>query len=745
MSSTWATRLANGDGQRLRFYITIQGIPDVFQNSGTDLPSTVEDSARPRRQMLHIPQQGGSELDLNRRRMIGGSLRFTLDEDEDGTLAALFAARTPRTTYIAADHTAAGTTITVGSNTLLDSAGTLYCMGETITWTAKSGGTQLTGATRGAYGSRALTHFGDSTDGESVYEVPPTWVGRRVYLYAYFENEDGSTTTDLVERVGTFSIENQPTYSGNGEWTISCSELTDEVGKKLLGRGVKLESLDAPAALTDGDIPLPTYFLNKFAAPGTGAKTFALMGDPIEYFVRQFISKDADSITVEDVGNLRFFFNKISHIAVLQDSPAQCLAWAAISRAGDTANGAFDVYPGREHTDPGEPEWAFGAGIDASEVDTTSFALITDGTVWCYVIADEHPFEQLLDDFTLITRTFWYTNRDGKLAVKRLDPASASTFTFSDANIEANPAPSVELDESGIRPRVRFICNYDPIAGEHRLALEFNDVELMRLYPQIVETYEVKSRAIWVEPSRSNPFYEQGIAEPPPRTTSRSVPGAGLFSGAQMLYQFEAQDLLRQQLQIREPRSIVSFRSDLSSLDVELGDVVTVSVNVPDLEGNSTITTRRALVIGKQPRWGEGKIDWKVSLLASSVQRVAPAVTIQSAASAVLTLRANSSTYPESVDANAGEMFAAGQSVRLYDVSAATTEERTILSCTTTTITLTAAPSFAVQNDVDFLTMGDQNTTESGDSANGYSDFDFAYQMPDAENADATYMITRQL
>jgi hypothetical protein len=741
MSSTWATRLANGDGQRLRFYITIQGIPDVFQNSGTDLPSTVEASARPRRKMLHIPQQGGSELDLNRRRMIGGSLRFTLDEDEDGTLAALFAARTPRTTYIAADHTAAGTTITVGSNTLLDSAGTLYCMGETITWTGKSGGTQLTGATRGAYSSRALTHFGDSTDGESVYEVPPTWVGRRVYLYAYFENEDGSTTTDLVERVGTFSIESQPTYrAGEGSWTFACSELTDEVGKKILGRGIKVEPLDEPVYMgANGNLILPTRHLNRFAVGGTGATTFVIMiardnstGETREEATR-LISKDGTSITVSnDWGWFRHRpITHLGYIARLRDFPGQCLAWAAISRLGDGANGGFDVYPGREHTDPGEAEWAFGAGIDASEVDTASFGVLTDGLLWAYHITNEHNFEEMLNDFTLLTRTFWYTNRDGKLAVKRLDPASTSTFTFSDANIEANPAPEVDLDESHIHPRVSVLCNYDDRTGEHGARFELNDMELMRMYPQIVETFEVKSRTIYVE--------------------TPGVPGTdGVIRGTARIDEYELTseelvDLVRSQLQIREPRSIVSFRSDLSSLDVELGDVVTVSVNVPDLEGNSTITTRRALVIGKQPRWDEGKIDWKVSLLASTVQRVAPAVTIQSAAGAVLTLRVNSSTYPEASGADPGDMFAAGQSVRLYDVSAATTEERTILSCTSTTITLTAAPSFAVQNDVDFLTMGDQNTTESGDSANGYSDFDFAYQMPDAENADATYMITRQL
>ncbi|MEK9724254.1 MAG: hypothetical protein VW405_12350, partial [Rhodospirillaceae bacterium] len=174
--------------------------------------------------------------------------------------------------------------------------------------------------------------------------------------------------------------------------------------------------------------------------PAEGSTVAAIIGyndEPLR--PRRFVSVDADSITVEAnqaVGEWSVIVNKVMHIAILQDTPGQCLAWAAISRLGDLSNGGFDVYPGKEHLDPGEHEWQFGAGIEASEVDTTSFGVVTDGVRWAYVIADEHPFEQMLSDFTLLTRTFWYTDRDGKLAVKKLDPASASVFSFTDSNID---------------------------------------------------------------------------------------------------------------------------------------------------------------------------------------------------------------------------------------------------------------------------------------------------------------------
>ena len=136
-------------------------------------------------------------------------------------------------------------------------------------------------------------------------------------------------------------------------------------------------------------------------------------------------------------------------------------------------------------------------------------------------------------------------------------------------------------------------------------------------------------------------------------------------------------------------------------------------------------------------------IDWKLSLLPDTAVRIAPASVIQSAAGAVLTLRMNTFWYPHASYAGPGDMFAVNQSVRVWDVSAQTYESHSIVAVGVMTITLDAAPGFAIQNDVDYVTLGDMISPEYGPSANGYTDHDFAYLIPDDENDATVVRITR--
>lgn len=740
MSFTWSTRLAAGDAQWLRLFVVIQGIPDVFQTSHVELPTTFFSAARPRRRILGNIRQGGAELDLNRRRMIGGSLRFELHEDEVGSLAALFATRRERTTFIASNATEVATTIVVKNNAAFGTTGTLYCGGETITWTGKSGGTQLTGCTRGAYGSRPRSHFGTSEDGEAVYLAPPTWFGRRVYLNAYFENDVGEPLSTTWQQVGTFSIEGQPTFSAGGTWTIECSELTDEIGKKVIGAGLKEEKLDEDAVIAINQVyRLPTWALNKFKVYGGGQPMFARLvgtGHTEGEVVVAQVTNVTTRLVIDDASLPTLWdwpVGAIGNLTILADTPGQCVAWALASRLGNGDNGAFDVLPGREHTSTSENEWFIGAGIEQGEVDFDSLGLISDQAQWRYVIDDEHPLEEMLSDFTFATNSFWKTDRLGALTFAPLNPEANPIFTFDDTNILADAPPTVAVDESLIHPRVQFHCNYDMGSKTYGLILEFTDGELARLYPQITELFVVKSRTVYVRPPRAPNIPPSPISFPMGPLAPNELPMLDLQNKVRQAFQPHKQ----------RPLATVTIRSDISALDVELGDVVQVTADVPDLAGASSLVSRRAFVIGKQPRWEDGTIDWKLSLLPDNAVRVAPAAVVQSAAGAVLTLRANSTTYPHASGANPGDMFAVNQSVRVWDVSAATYDTRSIASVGTGTITLSSAPSFVVQNDVDFVTLGDMISPEYGPSANGYTDHDFAYSIPDDENDGTVVRITR--
>lgn len=116
-------------------------------------------------------EQGESTLDLDRRRMIGGSLRVILQDTEDSDLRALFAPMTRRTTYLT-ENIARGTAMT-GSTTLgvqntgaLAAAGAVYIGGETFSYSSLPDSTSLGGVARAQYDSDAQPHFGGSNDGD---------------------------------------------------------------------------------------------------------------------------------------------------------------------------------------------------------------------------------------------------------------------------------------------------------------------------------------------------------------------------------------------------------------------------------------------------------------------------------------------------------------------------------------------------------------------------------------------------
>jgi hypothetical protein len=743
MSSTWATRLANGDGSRLRFYITIQGIPYVFQTSSTALPSSVLSSTYTRFKGLDIPQQGGSRLDLPQRRMIGGSLSFSLTEDGSGTLAALFSPRVRRTTFVNGDASASTATIAVQSTASLPSAGTVYIGAETITHTSVGvGPTRLAGCTRGAFNSKAQPHKGDALSGAAVYESPPWWFGRRVYLYGYFENLDGTTSADLDSQLGTFSIEENPRYDADrNTWSINCSELIDEHFAKTLGKGLRSVTIEeSPPPLLDHqgstiNLPLDTgsAALDRFVLGDTGSTTYALCGmSQGGYTMFRLNAVNADSIDLEVGNRIRrptrgLTVVDVKHVALLEDTPAQCFLWAACSRLGDGTNGSFDVLPGRHRDFFAEDDWQFGAGIESTEVDSAAIASV--GAIarpFCYPIFSEHAFSSLIREFAIVTGTFAYVTRAGKLSFKRIDADAASAFTVNDSTIVPATRPSIEFDEENIHPTVDLSANHDPIEDEFKLRIVLNDVELHERYANRVEPFSVEMRSLHVT---VNPVLSLDSANG--NTISVEWPynsQPAVFDGVESVERSQVEHLLREeQMADGRGRAIVTAT-------VNIGDPVTLSVDLPDLEGATSITSRRALVVGRQPNFRDATVELQMMLLEAKVWRIAPACIIQSEAGAVLTLRANSATFPEGSDSGNANMFPVGCSVRCWDVSAATSQTRTVDAVSGALLTLSSALTFGggVESDVDFVTL-DTQAAAGANSNNGYDVRDFAYQMPTDE------------
>jgi hypothetical protein len=744
MSSTWATRLANGDGLRLRFYAKVQGVPYVFHDSPYSLPTALEASTYTRVNTMRIPIQEGAELDLARRRVIGGSLTLMIDETSSGTLAALFAPRTRPTCVIGAAIDDNDTTVTVDSTTDLDTAGTAWVGAETITWTGKTA-TTLTTVTRGAFGSKAQEHRIDSasTTGEPVFEVPPWWYGRRVYLYGYMENLDGTTSTDLRTQLGTFSIERNPEFDAKEScWILRCSDLVDEVATKKLGRGIRPAALDGQALLevnTANDtyeLALEGDALNRFVEGGSSATTFGLLTNAGGgYTLHRLNAVGASSVEFDPGNRLNeehpavatasgaavavgaVAIGEVRHVALLEGHPHVTFLQAATSIIGDEANGNYDHLPGRKRDDIAEESWFFGAGIPESEVDVATIEAIPQITGFSWPIFAEHDFALLAEEICRRLGMFWYVTRAGLLSLKRLEAGAASGLDVDSSVIFPGTA-SISFDEEAIHPVVDFECQYDPIADRFDRRIVVTDLDLRERYINRAEPLDLQRRALM---SFDSPFAKyQNV----------------VVSGEVLTREAVHQQLRDVQVTESRGRARVKVTCGIRAYDVNIGDVVTLTVALPDLEGASSITSRRSLVIGTAPDHEHACVTLTLMLLEQRIHRIAPAAVIQSEAGDTLTLRVNSATFPEASGADPGDMFPVGASVRCWDISAATSQVRTVLAATTTTIQLSSALTFAggVQADVDYVTLSTQPANDTSDSANGYSVHDFLFQMAGGSN-----------
>ena len=760
MTTTWATRLAADHGHDLRLYVKIQGISQIFQEDGTDVPSTLETSTRSRLKVITKIQQGESRLNLARRRMEGGSLTVTMIDDDSGTLRSLFAPRKYRKTFITPNsgnfESASDATINVKSTSWAASSGHFFVDGETITYTGKTA-TTFTGCTRGAFNSEAQKHFGGSTNGASVFDVPPAWLGRRVYLTGYFVEPDGTTTSALSQSLGVFRLESAPVHKGDDVWELKCSELSDEFWSRKIGSGLQEiqlpEDTNPRFNATDGTYDLVVgegEAFNLFATDGLvtthvllrhGSDLFAafeLIGqkaassDTIEMTARTGLVTPPflDSVTVEtstgdEVAVPAGSYKTARHIAVLSGQASTIARRVLTSRLGDGTNGSDDDLPGAERDLFGGPSFRMGAGISTTEVDTASFNAVSVGD-WQYVIDREHDLGDFLLEFCLHTGSIAYVTRSGQLAVKALASlANSTSLDIDDDIIVASEAITVQYDEEPVYPRIHLHCNYDPLSGEHCARLQILDSELQQRYPGREEALLLESRSIVIA----------GL----PLGLIRS-PGGVQHIVRATVTRAEVEDRLRGlQMADGRGRGFVSMACHLPVLAVQLGDAVALTATMPDLEANSSVTDKVCRVVAMRPRYDDGEVDVTLQIL-DEVYVIAPACVIAIAAGSVLTLQ---TTGAELNSTTPGRMFADGPRIEMVDVSAGTTSLVQTASHTDTTVTVDGALPFVVQNGVDWIRVAPQGNASTTESQTGFDGFDYIYQMPDDENDSTVAEVTR--
>jgi len=651
--------------------------------------------------------------------MVGGSLRVALIDDVAESLADLFASRSRRFTYVTGTTTSAATTISVSSTTGLPTAGTIYIGGETITYTGTTA-TSFTGCTRGAFGSAASRHYGGIDQGAGVFTTPPRWVGRRVRLYGYFVNDDGSTTTSLRQQLDTFRLEEAPVYLGQGRWELRCSHLSDEVAARKLGTGLRKVKARPQEATDD---PSSDYVVWT-AETQTGIFGTTTTGYYPTYVAVTFQDQDgvallrwreaSDSAYVTevktdaegDLGSIRqprrgAIPDELQHWCLLRGGDCGTLAvYALTSRLGDGTNGAYDLLPGTDRdTGIGGEEARFGAGIASAEVDPSAFVTVGNGTQgWSYVIHEAVGVDEFLRDFCLTTESFWRISRTGLLTVQKLSEGTAApVLTIDDSLVVGEP--TVELAEDAIYPRARIRCGYDPLKGEFIDSVAVVDVEMASRYPERGDELELETRALCL---------------------SQTSVARGTINQARL------ETLVRRAMvDDGRGRLYVSARCLLPALQLQLGDVVTLTLALPDYEGG-TMSGRQARVCAIKPDYDGGVVDVRLQVL-ETLRLIAPAAIIASVVGTTINLLTPSIV---AYDNSPGNQFAVGDSIELVNVTTGAVEDRIVQSVTGTTVVVTVAPTITTAGNYIRYSNSSANAGSSATNLYGYSFDDYIYQQP---------------
>jgi hypothetical protein len=156
----------------------------------------------------------------------------------------------------------------------------------------------------------------------------------------------------------------------------------------------------------------------------------------------------------------------------------------------------------------------------------------------------------------------------------------------------------------------------------------------------------------------------------------------------------------------RRPAETIEATAPLHLFGLQLGDVVDLSMwRVPNQSRGRGVTDVAAQVVAREPSlFGEDEGRVKLTLRASPSQLAGwtPSIFVAAGGITGAVVTADMTTFGSSGCAPLGESptygFAAGDKVRLVEIdsaSPATAERRTIASVTSTTITLTSAPSGA--------------------------------------------------
>ncbi len=717
---------------------------------GTPPAGTTYFLGEERAEYIVIPKggvdQGEETIDYEQLAQVGGGLKLKLQQPRGTTiLEDVFRSQARRVAFLTDTSVSkTATSFEVSDTTAfgdVDDTVTLYMGSETIRARIASS-TEFDTAERGMFGSRAQIHNGSSTNGTAIYDVPPTMLGRRVALYGAFLKDDGLTTTaGLVQLIGTFAIDENPKWKDN-TLTLDCGPVIDEllarncyVGVEESNGGAMYRPSNTSSTwyieVNDAKMFRPSdYFFTHALIKIKGGHTMLakiiendevlnrVEVDPVTSFISGSEFSHDDPLIDSQTSPPRpgFAIDSVRHVAMLGGNGPGGILTALLSMRGDVANGGNDTLPGIDRSAFGEDDYRFGAGIDASDVDTSAFAI--SSVPWLWFLDDTAQVKTLIRDWCLLANRFVFGTTAGRLSTKTLsEERVAATFTVSDS-VRARSMPiETYVDESAIHPILRLRASYSPVDGEFKYNETHVDAELVKRHEQRGEPYKIEIRGLGVQ-ILDDPL-DGGVQ------TFR-FPGA-IRPGV-------AGDMARRwQSAGGRGRLIAKVPCSLRALAVSLGDVVDIDVDGKDYDGGS-IRGRVGRVIGRRPQYDEGRCDLTLHVL-EDVFVLAPSAVITALSTTTLpndtiTL---STTDPVNDSATPADHFPVGLRVRIWDVSAGTSQARIVAASTSPgTLRFTSGVSGSIEAGVDWITW---NTLSSGNagltSASGVDEDDILFQMAD--------------
>lgn len=763
---TFATETTGNRGWNRTIWVEIDGVQPLLTHEALS-PSSLIGSTRTQKACIPYDgfQFGETRLDLSALRQTGSTCTVDL-LDVDGTLGLIFAPRTRRLAWvIGAPISKTATTIRVNTISALPASGTVYINGETITYTGTSivsGTESLTGCTRGAYGSTAQAHWGNTDAGAGVYVVPVVWRGRKARIKAAYIDSSGSigSSSNDVQTLMTVRFAEPPQHLGNGRWRLKFEELSASYGAHVcyLGqRPIKMPGDQLAPKITTWTNAITSEVqnvwefefeafseeLNLFShAINQTVQVLAETQNGIELFngfisgTKLYLKEDGRFLlSALALGAMGLqvampIVTRLQHVAYLTGNPATIVLQLLLSNLGNGTNSAtYDVLPGKDRTAYAKESWRLGANLTSSDVDIASFeGFKTSDKVWSFILCESLTVSDLLTEFCRVENAFWFVSNTGKITVKRLAEANEVTAATSstivnDAVVEVTQVESVELDQQRILNGYLVKANWNPTTERYTWQNLVVDWEFIDQFPDATEVKEWASKFLAVSSTE-----------------------AGLFDYFKRVNPMDPEAIVRMCRKVQQsttrPRAYVTLRCAWSVSMHNVGDIVKLDRSIlPDLtvvNGIIGVINNPALIVGKEIDPLAPLVTFRFMLLDPAF-RFAPFAKVSSnVSSGTVQVHTNDPALTvEGTTADITKLFLPGWVVQIVDVSASTSEQLTISSLTSNTITFTTAPSFT-PTDGDLIFLKANSANNAATNFYGLSGLDYAWQIAVGETGTLT-------